>query len=89
MPFEPTSLCMLPNGRVYHAAPPKYGRIGLLRSAFANELSRFFVYKDGAQAERDSPTHMVHNGVEYRLTNALLSEIKLRDRKRNSMQDTD
>ena len=49
VPFHPEKLCMLPEGgRVYHASPDVLEGVGLVKSSLAIELSRFFVYEDGA-----------------------------------------
>ena len=54
MNFDPSSLCMHPgNGRLYHTGPQRAGGVGLVKSALADELSRFFVYKGDSK----SPTH--------------------------------
>ncbi|KAI6652643.1 hypothetical protein LOD99_4428 [Oopsacas minuta] len=69
--FNPSSLCMHPdNGRLYHSGPERVGGVGLIKSALADELSSFFVYK----ADNKSPTHFKNNstGELIPLTNEIL-----------------
>ena len=60
VPFQPEKLCMLPEGgRVYcvsHGTRQTQG-IGLIKSGQAIELSRFFVYEEGAD-ESSSPVEL-------------------------------
>jgi len=49
VPFQPNKLCMLPGGgRVYHVGLERLGGVALVTSSLAFELSRFFVYEQGA-----------------------------------------
>lgn len=57
--FEPQKIFMNPvSGRVYHPASEKVGRIGLIRSKLAIELSKNFEFQNG---EQNPPTHIVWN----------------------------
>ena len=78
IPFQPSSLCMLPaSGRVYHAGPEKLGGVGLVKSSLAIELSRFFVY-DKEEEEREGGGEGAHpvgfrwQGKTWSLDSALL-----------------
>ena len=78
VPFQPTSLCMLPaSGRVYHAGPEKLGAVGLVKSSLAIELSRFFVYNK-EEEEREGGGEGAHpvgfrwQGKTWSLDSALL-----------------
>ena len=56
VPFQPEKLCMLPEGgRVYHTGPDKLEGVGLVKSSLAIDLSKFFVYEEGACSESSSP----------------------------------
>ncbi|XP_040039393.2 UPF0598 protein C8orf82 homolog [Gasterosteus aculeatus] len=70
-PFRPEALYMHPaSGRLYHPCSESEGRVGLVRSALAIELSPFFVYAaERGQSER--PTHFLWGGQEHTLTNEL------------------
>ena len=75
VPFQPSSLCMLPaSGRVYHAGPERLGGVGLVKSSLAIELSRFFVYEDGAR-ESAHPVGFRWQGRTWRSDAALLSRL--------------
>ena len=68
-PFLPNKLCMLPDsGRVYHAGLDKLGKVGLVKSSLAIELSKFFVYDDGAN-EFSPPTGFKWRGRTWTLDN--------------------
>lgn len=57
--FDPQKIFMNPvSGRVYHPASEKVGRIGLIRSKLAIELSKNFEFENG---EHQPPTHIVWN----------------------------
>ena len=71
VPFQPSKLCMLPStGRLYHPAPERVGGIGLVKSSFAIEISKYFQYADAAD-EMACPTHCVWQGNRYLLDNEL------------------
>lgn len=76
VPFQPTTLCMLPaTGRVYHAGPDNLGGVGLVKSSLAIELSRFFVYEDGAR-EHAHPVGFRWQGNTWQLDSAVLTRLK-------------
>lgn len=71
VPFRPEALYMHPvSGRVYHPCSEREGRVGLVRSALAIELSPFFVYasEDGQSGQ---PAHFLWGGQKHVLTNEL------------------
>ena len=73
--FEPHRLCMHPNsGRVYHPAPEETGGIGLIRSALAVELSKYFTFVGSSDCTL--PCQFAWRGKKYILTNELLKLIK-------------
>ena len=75
VPFQPTSLCMLPtSGRVYHLGPESLGGVGLIKSSLAIELSRFFVYEEGAR-ENAHPVGFRWQGRTWELDPAVLSRV--------------
>ena len=75
VPFQPSSLCMLPeSGRVYHVGPDRVGGVGLIKSSLAIELSRFFVYAEGA-GESAHPVAFQWQGRTWELDNTLLSRL--------------
>lgn len=75
-PFTPSAVCMQPGtGRVYHPGPDRAGGVGLVKSLIAIDWSRDFHYEDGAEAEKDPPTHFTWHGTKYRLTNGLFEKI--------------
>ncbi len=72
VPFQPSRLCMLPGtGRVYHAGLEKLGGVGLVKSSLAIELSRFFLYEEGAD-ENSAPTRYMWRGRTWDLDPAVL-----------------
>ena len=79
VPFQPSSLCMLPaSGRVYHSGLEKLGGVGLIKSSLAIELSRFFVYgeeegreEEGAR-EGANPVGFRWQGRTWLLDSALM-----------------
>ncbi|GJQ82807.1 hypothetical protein Trydic_g13509 [Trypoxylus dichotomus] len=61
--FLPDKIFMLPeSGRIYHPAPAKIGRIGLIASKLAIEFSRNFIFDNG---ERHPPTQFNYKGITY------------------------
>ncbi|XP_038147497.1 UPF0598 protein C8orf82 homolog [Cyprinodon tularosa] len=71
VPFQPEALFMHPvSGRVYHPGPERLGRVGLVRSAMAIELSSSFVYPPES-SQSGQPTHVLWKGQMHRLTNEL------------------
>ncbi len=73
LPFKPEKLCMLPeSGRVYHTGPEYLGGIGLVKSNLAIELSRFFVYSEGAN-ESETPRAFKWRKRVYELDNSALT----------------
>ena len=76
VPFQPEKLCMLPEGgRVYHAGPDKLEGVGLVKSSLAIELSRFFVYKDGA-SESSSPVGFRWRGVTWTIDGSTVRRLR-------------
>lgn len=72
VPFHPKKLCMLPeSGRVYHAGLAHLGGVGLVKSSLAIELSRFFVYEEGAK-ESHPPVMFRWRGITWELDNSAL-----------------
>ena len=75
IPFQPRSLCMLPaSGRVYHAGPERLGGVGLVKSSLAIELSRFFVYEEGA-GESAHPVGFRWRGRTWELDTSVLGRL--------------
>ncbi|GFN92217.1 upf0598 protein c8orf82-like [Plakobranchus ocellatus] len=75
--FEPENVCMLPEtGRVYHPAPEQYGSIGLIKSSLAIDLSKYFEFESGDEAQ--PPSHFTWKGTRYTLTNILFDKVKFR-----------
>lgn len=73
--LEPEKVCMLPEtGRIYHPCPEKFGKIGLIKSSNAIDISAFFEFSPGK--EYDPPTHFTWKGKKYELTNELVDEIR-------------
>ncbi|XP_047230029.1 UPF0598 protein C8orf82 homolog [Girardinichthys multiradiatus] len=71
VPFKPEALYMHPvSGRVYHPSSELSGRVGLVRSALAIELSSNFVYPPES-GQSGQPTHFLWEGQKHRLTNEL------------------
>ncbi|XP_069771074.1 UPF0598 protein C8orf82 homolog [Narcine bancroftii] len=73
--FEPESLFMPVNGRVYHPAPERTGGVGLLKSSLAFELSSHFEYT-GSSPESGPPSHFCWKGQRHSLTNELAALIQ-------------
>ena len=72
LPFHPKKLCMLPeSGRIYHAGPAHLGGVGLVKSSLAIELSRFFLYEEGAK-ESHPPVMFRWRGKTWKLDNSAL-----------------
>ncbi|XP_074593356.1 UPF0598 protein CG30010 [Brevipalpus obovatus] len=72
--FQPAEICMLPkSGRIYHPAPDRVGGVGLIKSSFAIEISKFFGYEG---FEDDPPTSFTWDNTRYELTNNILSLIE-------------
>ncbi|RDD47231.1 UPF0598 protein C8orf82-like protein [Trichoplax sp. H2] len=72
VPFSPRKLCMLPkSGRIYHPAPRSVGRVGLIKSSLAIEISSGFRY-DMKSDENSPPSVFFHQGIEYNLDNEIL-----------------
>ncbi|KAM6938180.1 UPF0598 protein C8orf82 homolog isoform 1-T2 [Lycodopsis pacificus] len=70
-PFRPEALYMHPvSGRVYHPCSERGGRVGLVRSALAIELSPYFVYAS-ENGQSGQPTHFIWGGKRQTLTNEL------------------
>ena len=66
---------MLPaSGRVYHAGPERLGGVGLVKSSLAIELSRFFVYEEGA-GESAHPVGFRWRGRTWELDTAVLGRL--------------
>ncbi|KAK6727928.1 hypothetical protein RB195_005534 [Necator americanus] len=63
-PFEPTSLSMLSNGRLYHKSP--FGNYGLIMSKTADMLFPLFVFD-----EHGYPFNFRWKGKTYVLTNEI------------------
>lgn len=73
--FEPERICMLPeSGRIYHPGPAKTGGVGLIKSALAIELSKFFDF--GSGCDTDPPTHFTWKEKKYKLTNELYEQVR-------------
>lgn len=66
--FQPSALCMLPNGRLYHPAP--FADYALVRSALALELFPRF------QFEGDTPRAFQWKGERVALSGQLLNLLK-------------
>ena len=76
IPFQPEKLCMLPEGgRVYHAGPDKLEGVGLVKSSLAIELSRFFVYEDGAN-ESSSPMGFEWRGKTWTIDGSTVRKLR-------------
>ena len=75
VPFQPSSLCMLPaSGRVYHMGPDRLGGVGLIKSSLAIELSRFFVYEEGA-CDGDHPVWFRWQGRMWKPDTTLINRL--------------
>lgn len=76
VPFQPDKLCMLPEGgRVYHTGPDKLEGVGLVKSSLAIELSRFFVYEDGA-TESSSPVGFRWRGITWTIDGSTVRKLR-------------
>ena len=72
VPFQPSSLCMLPeSGRLYHSGPEKLGGVGLVKSSLAIGLSQFFVYGEG-EREGAQPLGFRWQGRTWTLDTSIL-----------------
>lgn len=58
------------SGRVYHPAIEHSGRVGLVRSSLAIELSSSFVYPPESDPS-GQPTHFLWKGQKHKLTNEM------------------
>jgi hypothetical protein len=77
VPFQPQKLCMLPEGgRVYHAGPDKLEGVGLVKSSLAIELSRFFVYEEGACSESSSPVGFRWRGRTWTIDGSTVNRLR-------------
>lgn len=77
VPFQPEKLCMLPEGgRVYHAGPDKLEGVGLVKSSLAIELSRFFVYEEGACSESSSPVGFRWRGRTWTIDRSTVKRLR-------------
>ena len=75
--FQPQKLCMLPEGgRVYHAGPDKLEGVGLVKSSLAIELSRFFVYEEGACSESSSPVGFRWRGRTWTIDGSTVNRLR-------------
>ena len=76
VPFRPDKLCMLPEGgRVYHTGPDQLDGVGLVKSSLAIELSRFFVYEDGA-TESSSPVGFRWRGTTWTIDGSTVRKLR-------------
>jgi len=60
-------------GRIYHKGMERVGGIGLIRSALALELSKYYKFSDKSS---NIPTHFQWNGQTFELTNELKSKFE-------------
>lgn len=68
---------MLPEGgRVYHAGPDKLEGVGLVKSSLAIELSRFFVYEEGACSESSSPVGFRWRGRTWTIDGSTVNRLR-------------
>ena len=75
VPFQPSSLCMLPeSGRLYHSGPEKLGGVGLVKSSLAIGLSQFFVYGEG-EREGAQPLGFRWQGRTWTLDTSILPRL--------------
>ena len=75
VPFQPNKLCMLPGGgRVYHIGLEKLGGVALVKSSLAFELSRFFVYEQGAD-DNSPPSKFTWRGRTWDLDESVLRNV--------------
>lgn len=76
-PFQPESICMLPeSGRIYHPAPERAGGVGLIKSSLAIEFSTYFKYASDTDCDSECPTHFTWNGISYKLNGCLIPLLK-------------
>jgi len=75
--FEPEHVCMLPEtGRIYHPAPDQYGKIGLIKSSLAIDLSKLFHFD--SDDESQPPSYLSWKGTKYQLSNILIDVVNKR-----------
>lgn len=75
--FQPKKIFMNPiSGRVYHPAAEKVGKIGLIRSKLAIELSKNFEFGNG---ELKPPTHIIWNNKKLLLDCDWVQGIEIKD----------
>lgn len=72
--FEPTEICMLNSGRVYHPSSERTGGIGLIKSSLAIEISPNFVYDN---KKSSFPTHFNWDNSKFKLTHKLYEKYNL------------
>uniref|UniRef100_A0A7E4UMF0 UPF0598 protein CG30010 n=1 Tax=Panagrellus redivivus TaxID=6233 RepID=A0A7E4UMF0_PANRE len=72
VPFEPSKLCMFPNGRLYH--PSQFATYGLVMSKLADDLYHDFEFDD-----RGNPIAFTYKGEKIQLTNELLKYAEKED----------
>lgn len=75
--FEPEQICMCPQtGRVYYPTTERYGRLALVRSKLAIELSKHFVFQSKKSSEQrtelgghfEEPVAIEWDGKRYELS---------------------
>ncbi|XP_013387075.1 UPF0598 protein CG30010 [Lingula anatina] len=77
--FDPEKVCMLPEtGRIYHPAGDRVGGVGLIKSALAIELSKYFEFSPDKEFE--PPVYFTWKGHRYSLTNELIPSLKKMDK---------
>ena len=77
VPFQPDKLCMLPEGgRIYHAGLDRLDGVGLVKSSLAIELSRFFVYEEGATSESCPPVGFRWRGKTWTLDGSTIQTLR-------------
>ncbi|KAE9548546.1 hypothetical protein FO519_008239 [Halicephalobus sp. NKZ332] len=69
VPFQPSKLCMFPNGRLYH--PSNFDNYGLVKSKLADELYPKFEFD-----EKGLPVYFHWKNEKVKLTNELLQYAK-------------
>ena len=71
VPFQPNKICMTQSGRVYHPAPEKSGRVGLISDKLSIEWTagKRFEFENG---EENPPTHFNWNSEKIVLDNQLI-----------------
>ena len=76
VPFQPEKLQMFPeSGRIYHPGLEHVGGVGLIKSSLALELSKYFVYNEGA-SDFDHPIKFNWKGRNHILDNTVLLLLK-------------